>query len=72
MFRVKEIARRLDCSISTVYGLLESGALPSIKIGANGGGIRVLESDLETFIESRRTRRAARVRTQNLPLKHLR
>ncbi len=56
LFTVAECAAALHCSPSTVYVLCETAALPSIKIGAEGGGIRVIDTDLQAFIESRRTR----------------
>ena len=52
LLSVKEAAARLGASIRTVYRRLKDGSLPSTKIG---GLRRILESDLEEFIRSRRT-----------------
>jgi excisionase family DNA binding protein len=54
MLRIKEVAQRLNCSVASVYVLVEKTLLPSVTIGPAGGGVRVLEADLAAFIESRR------------------
>lgn len=58
MLRVKEVAARLGCSLSTAYQLIDSGRLPSHHVGMRKG-IRVSEDDLHAYLE--------RCRTQNGP-----
>lgn len=50
----EEIAERLNLSKSSIYGLLRSGELESIKIGAQ---YRVPESVLDAFLEARKVRK---------------
>ena len=54
LLKVPQVAEILSCSIATIYSLIESGQLPAVKIGARGGGVRVKQQDLDSFIESRR------------------
>lgn len=57
----EEVADRCRVSRSTVYGWL-SRDLTSLRLGSRGrGAIRVRESDLEAFLESRVHRVAAPV-----------
>ena len=42
--RIEEVAQRLSCGRTTVYGLLNSGELRSVKLGNSR---RVLVDDLE-------------------------
>lgn len=70
LLKVQQVAERLSCSIATVYSLIERRILPSVKIGAGGGGVRVSLDDLNAFIESRRTCEVSRVRHSRF--KHLR
>lgn len=72
MLRVEQVAQRLNCKNSNVYSLIEKGELIAVKIGANGGGVRVLEEDLSEFIETRRTSPPERTSTEKVKLKHLR
>lgn len=55
MLKVSNVAELLACSEATVYALIQSEQLPAVKIGAGGGGVRVMDSDLSAFVESRRT-----------------
>lgn len=48
--KVAEVADRLSCSESTVYGLVERGTLPAVRLGS---AIRVLESALNDWIRAR-------------------
>ena len=59
LLRVSEVAQRLNCSLSTVYLLIETGSLPSHCVGLRKG-IRVSESDLREYLERRRTTRRQR------------
>lgn len=74
MLRVSEVASRLNCSLSTVYQLIETGQLPSHNVGLKKV-IRVSEDDLREFIERRRTagrqRPAPAQKPTGNPFKHL-
>ena len=50
MFKVPEVAQRLNCGISTVYALLDSGKLGCHRIGRGRGTVRVSEEDLQAFL----------------------
>jgi excisionase family DNA binding protein len=54
VLRVKDVAKRLSCSLSTVYQVIESGALPSHRVGVRQG-IRVSEDDLNEYLSQRRS-----------------
>ena len=70
--KVPRVAEALDCSIATVYQLIDSGQLVAVKIGAKGGGVRVSDEDLQSFIDSRRTRPHEEKRVTRPTLKHIR
>jgi len=73
MLLVREVAEQLRCSISNVHSLIESGALPTYCVGANGKGIRISGEDLQTFLDSRRQgKRRANLQPAAVRLKHLR
>lgn len=57
LLSVTTAAERLACSPGHVYNLISSGALRSVQITATGPRpkTRVLESELDAFIESRTT-----------------
>ena len=61
MFKVPDVAKRLNCSISTVYGLVDAGKIAAYRIGIGRGALRIAEQDLEAFLESCRTQKAERV-----------
>ena len=48
-----QVCARLGCARSQFYVLINSGRLPYIRVG-KVRGIRVLESDVTTFIRERR------------------
>lgn len=52
LLTLTEVARVLRVSKRTVYALVRSGRLPSIRVGVRG--VRVLESDLERYLEDAR------------------
>ncbi len=52
LLTIRETVERTTLSRRTIYSLIQSGALPSVKIG---GARRVREVDLERFIAERRT-----------------
>lgn len=71
---VSQVAERLNCSQANIYSLLEKGELGCVKIGANGGGLRVSDVMLEAFLESRREHHGKNVppvSARTSPFKHL-
>ncbi|QAY59455.1 DNA-binding protein [Microbacterium protaetiae] len=52
--KVIEVAETLGVGRDWVYRRIESGELPVVELGATGKNQRVLESDLDAFIEARR------------------
>jgi excisionase family DNA binding protein len=75
MLRLTEVAERLNCSLSNVYNLIESGKLPIVPTGARGKGYRVTETDLQAFIEQGRHARRPQAwpeKTNPIKLKHVR
>ncbi len=71
MLKVADVAKRLNCSIATVYQLVESKRLSHYRCP----GIRVSEEQLVEFLEA--TRRGPKVSCQptlqssRVPLKHI-
>jgi len=55
MMKVREVAQRLCCAVSTVYQLIDTGKLGAFHIGRSGGAIRVSEEQLREYLESSRT-----------------
>ena len=53
MLRVKQVAERLNCSVSTVYSLVEAGKLGHHRCP----GIRVSEEQLTAFLEKTKRER---------------
>ncbi len=47
--RVGEVAERLSCAESTVYGMIQGGVFPVIRLGS---AIRVPESALDDWIRA--------------------
>lgn len=76
MFKLTEVAARLNCSLANVYALKDAGLLVCVATGANGKGLRVEEEELERFLRERRERPGRTVREsprRNAPraFKHL-
>ena len=63
MLRVKDVAARLGCSLSTAYQLIESGRLPSHQIGMRKG-IRVSEDDLGAYLDKCRAAKGSKPATE--------
>ena len=57
VYTIKQVASKLNCSLANVYALIDSGALGFTRVGANGKGLRVSESQLQTFLGSREGKR---------------
>ncbi len=70
MMRVSQVAERLNCSIATVYHLVESKRLAHYRCP----GVRVSEEQLAEYLESCRigTTQPTPQRRQPLQLKHIR
>jgi excisionase family DNA binding protein len=56
-YTLDEVAEKLKVSRRSVGRMIESGALPAIRLSAQGGSVRIAERDLVKFLEERRTRR---------------
>lgn len=50
LFRVKDVANVLDVHISTVYRLVESEQLGSVRIGFGRGAIRIPAESLSGYL----------------------
>ena len=50
---VKEAAKRLECSPSLVYALVDEGRLRCVRLGRRGrrGKIVILDEHLQTFLD---------------------
>ena len=68
MLRIRQVAERLNCSISTVYSLVETGKLGHHRCP----GISVSEEQLATFLErTKREQDWCRNQGQSNPRPHL-
>lgn len=70
LLRVSEVAKRLNCSPSTVYSLLDTGQLEHHRCP----GIRVSEKQLAAYLEQTkkgRTPRPQKIRKTRPKLKHI-
>lgn len=56
LLKVREVARRLNLSVSKVYALLDQGKLPHHRIDA---AIRVSEQQLADYLEATKRERRA-------------
>jgi excisionase family DNA binding protein len=70
MFKVPEVAQQLNCSISTIYGLVDTGKLVAYRIGQGRGAVRIAQTDLDAYLESCRSQKTEGVR--KLPRSRLR
>ena len=72
LFKVQEVAQRLNCSISTVYSLIESGRLPHYRCP----GVRVSEEQINAYLNDTKREQLESVSPKpKLPrpvLKHIR
>jgi excisionase family DNA binding protein len=57
LLSVSDVAELLSVTESAVYRWVDQGRLPYVDLGSDGGRrcIRFLTSDMETFLESRRS-----------------
>jgi excisionase family DNA binding protein len=55
LLNVRQVAKRLAIDFPNVYRIIKAGLLPCVRIGLGRGVIRVKESDLEAYIEGRKS-----------------
>ena len=68
LFKVQEVAQRLNCSVSTVYSLIESGRLPHHRCP----GVRVSEEQITAYLnETKREQLEPASTKPKLPRTHL-
>jgi excisionase family DNA binding protein len=75
LLSVRGAAEWLSVSVSTIYGLCESGELAHRRIGRGRGCIRFTEEDLQQYLERKRVGRKEEPpapKPQRLRLEHLR
>lgn len=53
LLRITEVARRLDCSTSTVRRLIAAGELPATQFAGPNSSIRIDEAVLEEWLHQR-------------------
>jgi excisionase family DNA binding protein len=66
--RVKDVAKRLDISISTAYNLIESGQIPHCRHGLGRGTIRVSEEQLAQYLKNAERGRPAPAQSSTMRL----
>jgi excisionase family DNA binding protein len=74
LLKLCQVSERLNCSLSNVYALVESGRLTVTITGAGGRGYRVTEAELNRFIDAGRKGRniaPPSPRSNPSPFKHL-
>ena len=54
LYSPSQVADRLGCSKTNVYDLIGSGELAFTRIGASKKGFKIMGSDLQAFLESRK------------------
>ncbi|MCY2967400.1 MAG: helix-turn-helix domain-containing protein [Planctomycetota bacterium] len=73
LLKPRQLAERLNVSLSTVYGLIETGKIACHRIGRGRGAVRVSEEDLADYLAS--CRNAEKNQTKpprpRVKLKHL-
>ncbi|MGL4511965.1 MAG: helix-turn-helix domain-containing protein [Lacipirellulaceae bacterium] len=54
LLTVRQAAERLSCSLASVYGAIERGELPAVRVGRRTG-YRIDPCDLDDYINRRKT-----------------
>lgn len=75
LLTVREAAEQLSLSIASVYEMVRTCRLPSVRVGGRGGAIRIRPEDLEDFLQSscQQTRKPSAPRvSRRVKLKHIR
>ena len=57
LLKPRQLAERLNVSISTVYCLVEAGRIACHRIGVGRGAVRVSEEQLAEYLEETKTER---------------
>ncbi len=52
LLTVREVAEKLKMSLSSIYSLINTGKVASLRVGMNRGSIRIREADLDEYLES--------------------
>ncbi len=55
LLNVKQVAKRLSIDYPNIYRMIKAGVLPCVRVGLGRGVISVKESDLEAYIERKRS-----------------
>ncbi len=72
LLTVKDVAARLNVSLSLVYQIVEAGKLPVHRIGNGRGSIRFRPKDIEAYVGECRVEKQAPAPRQPRPrLKHI-
>ena len=72
LLKPRQLAERLNVSLSTVYGLIESGKIACHRIGRGRGAVRVSEADFDAYLTSCRVeRKEGTAKSPRIQLKHL-
>lgn len=74
LLTIREFARLIGVSISSAYQIASNGELPTYRLGARRGAIRVARRDVDTFLSQRRVEGKISRTMREIPrgLKHLR
>lgn len=73
MLTVRDVARKLNLSRSSIYELINRGRLTCHRVGCGRGVIRISEDDLQTYLTSCRSEPVAKPSVASrVKLKHLR
>ena len=79
LLTIKEAAALLRISVSSVYALASGGRLRVMRVGKQGGSIRVRASELQRYLtacesplQSEPPKATSHPSTKSPPLKHLR
>jgi len=55
LLKIRDVAKRLNCSPSNVYALIASGELEAYRVGRGKCGLRFDDEQITAFLERRRT-----------------
>lgn len=76
LLKPRQLAERLNVSLSTVYGLIETGKIACHRIGVGRGAVRVSEEQLAEYLESTKRERREPTVERTVPrlsqLRHVR
>ena len=76
LLKPRQLAERLNVSVSTIYCLVETGRIACHRIGVGRGAVRVSEEQLAEYLESTKTELREPTIRRTIPrlpqLKHVR